>query len=292
LYHDNMPIHWTDGVDVLNEASIKVPHCAVSLNSPPGAARCYRLVTANGLASGNCLEEAICHALAELIERDAQTTAEIVSVRLPYLLAARASGTVVDDALRTLYGRNARIDPGTVTGYGGRLLEMYDAAGVRLVLRSITNDLNVTSVMAVADEHNESGMSRAHVGFGTCTDRDTAVSRAVSECAQSRAVDIQAMREDFVEADCRDPETPVYGRRQVSVQHDTWPWDTGGPTLAMSDLASYDSDDIVADVEVMLGRLAVSGLSRVIVTDLSPPGVPFRVVRVIVPGLESWGSDR
>jgi ribosomal protein S12 methylthiotransferase accessory factor len=290
-YDDDTPVHWADGVDIRNEESIMVPHSAVTMNSPMGAVRCYRLVTANGLASGNCLEEAICHALAELIERDAQTTAEIVSVRLPHLLA-RDPGPDVDAAVRVLRDRNARIDPASVTGYGGRLLEMYDAAKVRVVLRSVTNDLNVTSVMAVADEDNATGMSRAHVGFGTCTDRDVAVSRALSECAQSRAVDIQAMREDFVEADCRDPETPVYGRRQVAVQRDAWPWDTSGPTLAMGDLTTYESDDIVADVRFMLDRLFERGLSRVIVSDLSPPGAPFAVARVIVPGLESWGSDR
>lgn len=295
-YSDGAPIHWADGFDILNQESVRVPHSVVGLDSPEGASRCHRLVTANGLASGNCLEEAVCHALAELIERDGQTTAEVVSARLPHLLGnsdgADSRGLGVAAAVRVLHERNPRIDPASVSGYGARLLDRYAAAGVRVVLRSVTNDIGVPSVMAVAEEDEATGMSRAHVGFGTCTDRDVAVSRALSECAQSRAVDVQAMREDFVAADDRDPDTPVYGRRQVSVQRDAWPWETAVRAMSLQELATYESEDIMDDIEVMLDRLAGSGLRRVIVIDLSPPGAPFHVARVVVPGLESWGSDR
>ena len=38
----------------------------------------------NGLASGNVLEEAICHALCEVIERDAISIADLCASSIPY----------------------------------------------------------------------------------------------------------------------------------------------------------------------------------------------------------------
>ncbi len=38
----------------------------------------------NGLASGNVLEEAICHALCEVIERDASSIADLCASSIPY----------------------------------------------------------------------------------------------------------------------------------------------------------------------------------------------------------------
>lgn len=46
------------------------------------------------------------------------------------------------------------------------------------------------------------------------------------------------------------------------------------------------------DVRTLLERLRARGLEQAIVVDLSPPAVPATVVRVIVPGLESWTVDR
>ena len=38
----------------------------------------------NGLASGNVLEEAICHALCEVVERDASSLADLRSSAFPF----------------------------------------------------------------------------------------------------------------------------------------------------------------------------------------------------------------
>ena len=55
-----------------------------------------------------------------------------------------------------------------------------------------------------------------------------------------------------------------------------------------------DLSDVFAYVDerrqAMLGRLADTGLDRVIVVDLSPGLIPASVVRVLVPGLETWSA--
>jgi ribosomal protein S12 methylthiotransferase accessory factor len=105
-YHDDLPIYWVAGHDLLNDESVLVPHAAVCCAASPGAPPCYELTTSNGLASGNSLEEAICHALCELIERDAMTIAEVASSRLSDVLT---SGSAASGAPRC--GRTGSRNP-------------------------------------------------------------------------------------------------------------------------------------------------------------------------------------
>ncbi|RLZ04062.1 hypothetical protein CWC38_02275 [Kocuria tytonicola] len=46
------------------------------------------------------------------------------------------------------------------------------------------------------------------------------------------------------------------------------------------------------DLHWMLERLQSNGIDSVVVVDLSPGWLPVSVVRVIVPGIESWAIDR
>ena len=85
-YRDDGPISWLRAWDLLNEEDVLVPQDGAvyqaRLHEPP----CYQIATTNGLASGNSLEEAICHALCEVVERDSMTLAELVGNHLPQVL--------------------------------------------------------------------------------------------------------------------------------------------------------------------------------------------------------------
>jgi len=56
-------------------------------------------------------------------------------------------------------------------------------------------------------------------------------------------------------------------------------------------MTSTINDDIADDIQLILSRLVECGIERVIVVDLSEAGSPFTVLRVLVPGLESWALD-
>ena len=74
------------GYDLLNEKNILVPASLVIFKyipNPPSM-NPYAFYHTNGLASGNVIEEAICHALCEVIERDATSIAEFVSSAFQY----------------------------------------------------------------------------------------------------------------------------------------------------------------------------------------------------------------
>ena len=50
----------------------------------PPATSAFSYSHTNGLASGNVLEEAVCHALCEVIERDAVSIADLCASSIPY----------------------------------------------------------------------------------------------------------------------------------------------------------------------------------------------------------------
>ncbi|MFC6017944.1 YcaO-like family protein [Plantactinospora solaniradicis] len=267
-YHDELPIYWVEGHDLLGDEPVLVPHGAVCYASYPGAPPCYELTTSNGLASGNSLEEAICHALCELVERDAMTIAEVVGNRLAEVLTSGlVSPRLTPDEAARFTDRATRLDPDTVPPAVRPLVGRFRDAGLDLQLRSIGSDLGIPTVTAYASDESGRPFPPDGVGHGAHPDLEIALTRAITECAQSRAVG------------------------------------GGGPTLMplpaaavpavpVSTVASYPSDDIVADIRLLLDRLRAAGLGRVVVVDLSPPQLPGHVVRVLVPGLESWAIDR
>jgi YcaO-like protein with predicted kinase domain len=245
-YRDDLPIYWLTGHDLLTEEEVLVPHGAVSYIDSPGEPPCYELTTSNGLASGNSLEEAICHALCELVERDAMTIYEVVGERLDQILGTEFAPPEV-----------SQIDLDTLPQRVQELVAKFRDAGLDLWLVPITSDIGVPAVMASTSEGDR--------GYGTHPDLEVALIRAITECAQGRAVAPQAGREQK-RAD------------QVSAK--------------AADLPSYPSDDVAADIRFILDRLSAGGLPRAVLVDVSPPHIPVHAVRMLVPGLESWAIDR
>jgi ribosomal protein S12 methylthiotransferase accessory factor len=168
-YRDDLSIYWVTGHDLLTDEPVLVPHGAVSYVDSPGEPPCYELTTSNGLASGNSLEEAICHALCELVERDAMTIFEVVGERLGQIL-----GT--DEAHIDL----PHIDLDTLPPHVEDLAAKFRGAGLDLRLLPITSDIGVPTVLASTAENDR--------GYGTHPDLEVALIRAVTECAQSRVV--------------------------------------------------------------------------------------------------------
>jgi ribosomal protein S12 methylthiotransferase accessory factor len=83
-YCEDQVYSWTEGLDIVSGESCWVPSkLAGYLWHDVPHPSCFALTDSNGLASGNCREEAICHALCELAERDAWTEVELGAHHLP-----------------------------------------------------------------------------------------------------------------------------------------------------------------------------------------------------------------
>ena len=128
-------------------------------------------LSSNGLASGNTLEEALLHSIYEVVERDT--------------LARAARGNVTEMI----------IDPATIDGEASMLLlELLERAKADFELIGLLGPAGIPCFEARIISPNYPVVSP---GYGCHLDRDVALSRAITEAAQSRLTMISGARDDI-----------------------------------------------------------------------------------------------
>lgn len=263
-FHEDLKIHWIEAVDLLKRESCWVPyelvHTDFTLPLPAGSG-CFPM-TSNGLASGNHLYEAVSHGIAEVVERDAETLFGL----LP-------------ESERSL--RRIRLD--SVDASECReLLSRFAAAGIHVAVWDITSDLGIAAFRAVImdEDLKLERPLRPNVGMGCHPSRAIALSRALTEAAQSRLTLISSSRDDLPRerySDAEDLERLQHLRKLA---------DAGTETRSFLDVPTFEADDIESDLSWQKERLAERGFERLLVVDLTKREFDIPVVRVIVPGLE------
>jgi YcaO-like protein with predicted kinase domain len=250
------PMLWMRGIDLLAEQPCWVPHecvhAAYTLDRiPPGGA--VFEPTSCGLAAGNHPVEALAHALAELIERDA------------------AGGRIVT--------ADTQLDLDTVDDPGcRRVLDAYAAAEVAVGAWDLSK-IGVPVCYAAAIDREEDPWRRrpAVHGSGCHPAREVALCRALTEAAQARAAVIAGAREDvcWPEYAAFQAEGPRARLRQAVRKNGA---------KRFQAVPTQQHDTLEEDVAWMLACLAAAGIRHVAVVDLTQnPRLP--VVRVVVPGL-------
>jgi ribosomal protein S12 methylthiotransferase accessory factor len=123
----------------------------------------------------------------------------------------------------------------------------------------------------------------AAIGGGCHPDRAVALSRALTEAAQSRLTLIAGSRDDC---------PPAYYRRiRDGNALATHVARLGKPAeRSFADVAHVPAESIDADVAHELDRLKAVGIRQAILIDLTRPGIDIPVVRMVVPGLEGWAD--
>jgi ribosomal protein S12 methylthiotransferase accessory factor len=290
-YDDENPYGWVHGYDLIQDESVLVP--AILGGFGPrfgGGLSPFPSYSSNGLASGNCLEEAVCHALCELVERDAWTLADLRSQWIPRArreaLLGPGDTQRVDDC--DVY---PRIDLSEATWPISMLMEKFERAELRPIARDISSDFGVSCVIASAADDYVPGFPQAHSGLGAHPCARIAIIRALTELAQSRAVDIQGVREDIRSADAAPAEHDRHTQRIEKIERGSWMLRPEGKQRRLAEMASTENEDIADDIRMMLAALQRQGMDRAVVVDLTEPG-GFTVVRVLVPGLEFWILDQ
>jgi len=255
----NQILPWVGGFDIANDEPVLVPAQVVFHPLSQKYRPLFRTGT-NGLASGNTMEEAIFHALAEVIERDAWSLVE----------ASRNSGPEV-----------VNIDDPLING----TQKKFTDAKVEVTIRDITSDIGIPTMAAVADDVLLKDPMLLTMGMGTHTSARIAVMRALTEVAQSRLTQIHGAREDTTVAQVR----KRLGYDRTKRMNAYWFKDNG--EVDYRTIPSCDSDDFVKDIHLLIKKLNKQGLDRVIVVDLTRDEIGIPVVRVVVPGLESYAMD-
>jgi len=255
------PISWIEGCDLLRQEPCWIPAEIVHTDytgEPDG----FFLAGSNGLASGNHLVEAINAALYELVERDA--------VALWIAQPFRARGACRLDLASV-------DDPDCQT-----LLAKYAAAGIVVRVWHVTTDLGVASFLCdIRDPSSgDPRRLRRHYGSGCHADRHIALSRALTEAAQTRLTYIAGIRDDLSPTEYEEaPGDDIGDALLDALAAEAVP-------VRFNEVPDYASDDLAADLRWALDRLRANGVQRAIAIDLTRPEFDIPVVRLVAPGLE------
>ena len=182
-YRPDLEIPWVEGYDLLQRHPVWAPFEVVHTNYTrplPEGSGCF-LASTNGLASGNCESEAICHAICEVIERDALALAQAEDPSLNCISAPRLLLESVDDeACREVLAR-------------------FRQAGLWTTVYDITSDLGIPCFFCRITEASEGAppFCPKTEGFGCHSNREVALLRALTEAAQSRLTLISGSRDDL-----------------------------------------------------------------------------------------------
>jgi ribosomal protein S12 methylthiotransferase accessory factor YcaO len=296
-------IDYVPGFDLLNNETVLVPAQLVlsrySVNFP--VTRAFEYSHTNGLASGNVMEEAVCHGLCEVIERDAISIADLCASSIPYsilrgircsLKNSEKSGYCLEGTLENEFVDDPNIYQDVDIAECARdfdpirfLVERFDHLGIPLLVKDITqNDIGLPTFVASSVEWISQDYGYFAKGYGTHPDARVALMRAILECSQTRAVNIQGARDDLKKIQYKEADE-IYRRK--------WQF-TSGRSLnkksvkEFTKIKSYKNDDILDDIKLILNRLKKAGLKRAIIVDLTNPDLGIPVVRAIVPGLETF----
>ena len=175
---ENLEIGWSRALNLRTSEEIYIPHILACLDSTqPHLEYAFLSVSTNGLAAGNTDEEAICHALYELIERDALFHWRQFSGqrRKEYLL----SNESIDDEINKT------------------LVHKFKQANLFIKIWEITSKLGIPTFHCALYDENLFRSLGLFTGTGTHLSKEIALSRALMEVAQARLTLISGNRDDI-----------------------------------------------------------------------------------------------
>ncbi|MDQ3881696.1 MAG: YcaO-like family protein, partial [Thermoproteota archaeon] len=292
VYRTDMIMDWLPGYDLVSGEEIMVP-ASIALfryTSSPPAINPFSYFHTNGLASGNVLEEAVCHALCEVIERDAMSLADLRASAIPFHIlrtivhSLNAAAFSVSPILTDKFVDDPSIFPDVDISEIDfepvkTLVEKFRQAGISLMVKDITSDIGIPTFNASSVEWISHDYGYLAEGHGTHPDARIAVLRAITEVSQTRAANIQGARDDLRKIKYNDENAD--DRRAWQFMHST-------KKIRFSEIPTFFNEDILDDINFILYRLKNVGLNQVIIVDLTNPDIGIPVVRAIVPGLETF----
>lgn len=248
LLHDGLPIDWVTAVSLADGAASLLPVELVrlSLEQRTGWHPPAFLASTNGLASGNTEVEATLHALYEVIERDATT------------------------AMVTGASRGTRVDPATLgSPVADDLCARIARARVTIEVTLLPSPTGLPCFLAwlACDDY-----PAAMFGFGCHLDPEIALTRAITEAAQTRLSYIAGARDDLRD-DIDDGGT---ARRR----------EPAGPAADLSGLLPppVEHTSLADDLAEVVRRATAAFGHAPLLADLTRPQIGVPVVKVVAPG--------
>jgi len=283
-YENHMIMDFLPGFDLFTNNKILIPaSLALSVYSPKNSTittveaivNPFAYQHSNGLASGNVLEEAICHALCEVIERDAASIAELSASAIPYTYLKTIAQSLKENGYSDLTPALDKFvdDPNIFPDVDiselvkdfeplKKMVKIFAVASIPLLIKDITqDDIGLPTFIAISVEWITSDYGYFVYGHGTHPDARIAIMRAVTEVSQARAANIQGARDDLTKIKFNETDT-VHARRWqfmgAATTRASQPFshsNTSKDTIKFSEIKPYVSDDILDDIKLILDRL-------------------------------------
>lgn len=291
-YRNDMIMDFLPGVDLFTGQQIMVPAALALFRYSPKAPAVnpFAFHHTNGLASGNVEEEAICHSLCEVIERDAMSLAELRASAIPFhflkhvMNSLKAKGYPIPAISAVTF----KDDPGIFPDVDISEIEFEPAkamankfsnAGIPLIIKDITSTVGIPTFNASSIEWVTHDYGYLAEGHGAHPDSRIALLRAITEVSQTRAANIQGARDDLRKIN--------YGQDNTDDKR-AWQFMPSKNTIKFSEVRTYFNEDILEDIKLLLDHLKGDGLATAIIVNLTNPEIGIPVVRAVVPGLETF----
>ena len=252
-------LNWIEVEDVVTGRNAWVPKSAVFFDEHLRS----HSPTTNGLASGNALDEATLHALYEIVERD-------------------AGSRLFEGGRLDLARRGAVIDPDSVdvsplNDLIARIKEHSD-----IVICSVTSVVDVyTFWVVLLNKTSLSALTTLNIGWGTHGVREIALSRALTEAAQSRLTHIHGAREDIVVQ-------AGYHTSNVRNSAAYRFFSNLDCNLRWHDipvLKRQPGKSVKAELDSLFNELASAGFNQIFRYDLTREKLDVPVVKLLIPGM-------
>lgn len=264
---ENRELGWLWGRELFSDHRVLLPRDCFDLNTTDrgreGRGLLFTPVT-TGLSSGNTWLEATLHGLYEAIERDAH---------------ARFNAVVGEERQRL------RVDLTSVQDAVNRaLIDRIQAAGLELEIYDMTSSIGVPAFYAYLRQPDAGSRCFVDEGMGAHLRPEIALSRAITESAQSRLAYISGSRDDIYPHVYRqdrlryeqriDDRTGLRGRDFAMCARPS------GESGAAGGLPTWNDQ-----LRTVLSRLQQAGIGRAYALDLTRDDIGVPVVFIFCPGL-------
>jgi ribosomal protein S12 methylthiotransferase accessory factor len=265
-FHDHLAILWIEGSNLLGSGTIWLPYETVHANytlPQPAGSGCFAAST-NGLASGNHPLEAVCHAIAEIIERDATAAW--------YRLGKRERD-------------RARLDLDSVDDPACRqVLMQLRATGFAVAAWETRGRVGVPSFYAVISDERRPE-THPGAGAGCHPAPHIALLRALLEAVQVRTTYIAGARDDIGRAE--------YGPAAIErkLRNLRALTDDSGARRRFSEISGAEQATFADDLDYLLTQLVAAGVREAAVVDLTSERFDLPVMRAVIPGLDAFEEE-
>lgn len=241
---------WAKGTELNTGKPIYFPYTLVNVRMDKQSPGTYYFPpSTNGLASGNTLAEATCHALFEVIEREIEAA------------HANTPGMQVD--LNSITSPHLRY-----------LIEKIESKGLTLTAHTLSHALDIPTYQATIHDANHLRSVGTQCGSGTHFSSVVALSRAITEAVQSRLTVISGSRDDIY---------PSY-YHAINRKYADEPIEKKSPeTMAFTE-KTIPTDNFDENIALLCQRLAAQGFKQVIRYNHTRSDVNIPVVHIVVPG--------